>query len=95
MAIAYLVLSIMFTIIGWNTQVFPFFILLYGLGTFISGSIIQFRPLVVGGIIAFILAIVSVFAPYDYQVLFAAGAILFSYIIPAYLLRYKNKHSKE
>ncbi len=95
MAIAYFVLSIIFTKTGWNTQVFPFFILLYGLGSFISGSIIQFRPLIVGGIIAFIVAIVSVFAPYDYQILFAAGAILFSYIIPAYLLRYKNKHSKE
>ena len=95
MAIAYFVLSILFTKIGWNTQVFPFFILLYGLGTFISGSIIQFRPLVIGGIIAFILAIVSVFAEYDYQMLFGAAAILFSYIIPAYLLRFKNKHSKE
>ena len=95
MAIAYLVLSIIFTKTGWNTQVFPFFILLYGLGAFISGSIIQFRPLVIGGIIAFLLAIVSVFAEYDYQILFAAAAILFSYIIPAYLLRFKNKHSKE
>jgi hypothetical protein len=87
MAIAYFVLSIIFTRIGWNTPVFPFFILLYGLGTFISGSIIQFRPLVIGGIIAFILAIVSVFAEYDYQMLFGAGAILASYIIPAYMLR--------
>lgn len=95
MAIAYFVLSILFTKIGWNTQVFPFFILLYGLGAFISGSIIQFRPLVVGGIIAFLLAIASVFGKYDYQMLFAAAAILFSYIIPAYLLRFKNKYSKE
>lgn len=95
MAIAYFVLSILFTKIGWNTQVFPFFILLYGLGAFISGSIIQFRPLVVGGIIAFLLAIASVFGKYDYQMLFAAAAILFSYIIPAYVLRFKNKHSKE
>jgi hypothetical protein len=95
MAIAYFVLSVILTKIGWNTQVFPFFILLYGLGTFISGSIIQFRPLVIGGIIAFILAIVSVFAEYDYQMLFGAAAILFSYIIPAYLLRFKNKHFKE
>jgi len=95
MAIAYFVLSIILTVIGWNRPVFPFFILLYGLGAFISGSIIQFRPLVIGGIIAFILAIASVFAEYDYQMLFGAAAILFSYIIPAYLLRAKNKHSNE
>ena len=95
MAIAYFVLSMILSKTGWDKQVFPFFILLYGLGTFVSGSIIQFRPLVTGGIIAFILAIVSVFAEYDYQMLFGAAAILFSYIIPAYLLRFKNKHSKE
>jgi len=95
MAIAYFVLSIILTVIGWNRPVLPFFILLYGLGAFISGSIIQFRPLVIGGIIAFILAIASVFAEYDYQMLFGAAAILFSYIIPAYLLRAKNKHSNE
>lgn len=94
MAIAYFVLSMILTVIGWNRPVFPFFILLYGLGTFISGSIIQFRPLVIGGIIAFVLAFASVFAEYDYQMLFGAAAILISYIIPAYLLRSKNKHSK-
>jgi len=95
MGIAYFVLSMILSKTGWDKQVFPFFILLYGLGTFISGSIIQFRPLVVGSIIAFVLAIVSAYAEYDYQMLFGAAAILFSYIIPAYLLRFKNRISKE
>ena len=95
MGIAYFVLSMILSKTGWDKQVFPFFILLYGLGTFISGSIIQFRPLVVGSIIAFTLAIVSAYAAYDYQMLFGAAAILFSYIIPAYLLRFKNRISKE
>ena len=93
MGIAYFVLSMILSKTGWDKQVFPFFILLYGLGTFISGSIIQFRPLVIGGIIAFILAVISVYATYDYQMLFGAAAILFSYIIPAYLLRLKNRRS--
>jgi MFS family permease len=91
MGIAYFVLSMILSKYGWDKIVFPFFILLYGLGTFVSGNIIQFRPLVIGGIMAFILAITSTFADYDYQMLFAAGAILISYIIPAYLLRRKNK----
>lgn len=91
MGICYFVLSMILSKTGWNTVVFPFFIMLYGLGTFISGNIIQFRPLVAGGIIAWILAIGSVYAEYDYQMLFGAAAILISYIIPAYLLRYKNR----
>jgi hypothetical protein len=93
MSIAYFVLSMILTKYGWDKIVFPFFIMLYGLGTFVSGSIIQFRPLIVGGILAFALAISAAYVEYDYQMLFAAAAILFSYIIPAYMLRHKNKHS--
>lgn len=91
MGISYFVLSMILTRMGWNTNIFPFFILLYGLGTFISGKFLQFRPLVFGGMIAWILAIGSTFFNYDYQMLFGAAAILVSYIIPAYLLRNKNR----
>lgn len=93
MGIAYFVLSAILSIYGWDKIVFPFFIMLYGLGTFISGSILQFRPLVIGGIIAFGLAVGAAFIEYDFQMLFGAAAILVSYIIPAYMLRSKNKHS--
>lgn len=95
MGIAYFVLSMILSKNGWDKPVFPYFIMLYGLGTFISGSIIQFRPLVTGGIIAFGLAIGSAYVEYDYQILFGAAAILISYIIPAYMLRYRNKFSNE
>ncbi|MET0393071.1 MAG: hypothetical protein ABW019_08005, partial [Chitinophagaceae bacterium] len=88
MGITFFVLSIILTKFGWYSQpVFPFFIMLYGLGTFVSGNIIRFRPLVAGGILAFGLAIGSSYVAYDYQMLFGAAAILVSYIIPAHLLR--------
>ncbi len=93
MGMAYFVLSMILTKYGWDKIVFPFFIMLYGLGTFISGKIIQFRPLVFGGILASGLAIGAAYVEYDYQMLFAAAAILLSYIIPAYMLRHKNKNS--
>lgn len=95
MGITYFVLSMILTKIGWASAVFPFFIMLYGLGTFVSGSILQFRPLVIGGILAWALAVASAFLEYDYQILFAALAILISYIIPAYMLRYKSKNSND
>lgn len=91
MGLSYFVLSMILTKIGWDSDVFPFFILLYGLGTFVSGSILQFKPLIIGGVIAWALAIGSGFVEYDYQMLFGAAAILISYIIPAYMLRSKNK----
>ena len=91
LAISFFVLAMILTKLGWGTVAFPFFIMLYGLGTFVSGSIIRFRPLIIGGIIAWALAIGSTFVSYDYQMLFGAAAILVSYIIPAYMLRSRNK----
>ncbi len=65
---------------------YPIFILLYGLGTFISGKIIRFTPLVIGGIFNWLLACAAAFVSYDYQLLICAVAIFTSYIIPGYLL---------
>ena len=76
--------------IGW-LHAWPFMILMYGLGTFISGKILQFKPLVVGGILNWCIAGVTVFVPYDYQLLLAALAIALSYLIPAYLIK-PEKH---
>jgi hypothetical protein len=91
MAVSFFVLGMILTKLGWGTAIFPFFIMMYGLGTFVSGSIIRFRPLIIGGILAWALAIGSTFVSYDYQMLFGAAAILISYIMPAYLLRSRNK----
>ncbi len=84
-SISYIVLTILFFRIGWN-NCFPFYCLLYGLGAFVSGKILQFKPLTIGGYLSWILAIASVFFSFDYQVLFGAGALLFSYIIPGHLI---------
>jgi hypothetical protein len=70
---------------GWMYS-YPFFIMLYGLGTFVSGRLLKFSPLVIGGIFNWILACVAAFVPFDYQILCAATAILTSYIIPGHLL---------
>ncbi len=93
LTISFIVLSIIFVKIGWQ-NCYPFFMLLYGTGTFISGKILKFTPLVVGGIASFLLGAVSVWFNGDLQMLFAAAAILFSYIIPGHLLHlnYKKHH---
>lgn len=70
---------------GW-LHAWPFFILFYGLGTFVSGRILQFTPLIIGGVFNWMLALIAVYVHYDYQMLLAAAAILTSYIIPGHLL---------
>ncbi len=92
LGISFFILSIIFSKIegGWFLC-YPFYILLYGLGTFVSGKILQFKPLIAGGIVNWVLAVAATFFDFDYQMLFAAAAILTSYIIPGYLL--KNQKS--
>lgn len=95
MAISFFVLGMILSKIGWTSAIFPFYIMLYGLGTFVSGCILRFRPLIFGGIAAWVLAVASTFVHYDFQMVFGAAAILVSYIIPAYMLRRKMKMETE
>ncbi len=90
--ISFFVLSfiISYTKTGWLSS-YPFFIVFYGLGTFVSGMFLKFKPLIIGGIFNWVLACICVQLPYDYQMLTAAVAILTSYIIPGYLLSPKKE----
>lgn len=92
LAFSFFVLSIIisFSPGGWYIA-YPFFILFYGLGTFVSGMFLKFRPLVIGGIFNWVLAIICVFLPYNYQLLIAATAILTSYIIPGHIIQPAKK----
>jgi hypothetical protein len=85
--ISFFVLSVLIAQLrGGFLNAYPFYILFYGLGTFISGRLLRFKPLVIGGIINWVLAMACPFVPYDYQMLLTAGALLCSYIVPGYLL---------
>lgn len=91
---SYMVLPIVFAKIGWQ-YCFPFYILLYGIGTFITGKVISFRPLVYGGAGCLALAAITPYFPYEIQILFAAFGILISYIIPGHLLRYHYRKNSQ
>jgi hypothetical protein len=65
----------------------PFFLLLYGMPTFLSGVILKFVPLRIGAITCWALALVSVFIPYEFSFLLLALAVITTWIIPGYLLR--------
>lgn len=67
----------------------PAILVLYGMPTFLSGIILKFRPLVIGGLICWLLALGSVFVPVDFQLLFLCVAVFCAWIIPGILLRKK------
>ncbi len=78
----------------WQNS-YTFFILLYSLGCFVTGRLLKFRPLVWGAIVGWMLAILSVFTTYDYNILVLALAILVTYIIPGYLLRKDHQRKQD
>lgn len=69
----------------------PGFLVLYGIPTFLSGIILRFRPLIIGGIACWLLSVAAVFVQNEYQLLFLSAAMLIAWIIPGYLLRAKFK----
>jgi hypothetical protein len=66
-------------------------LVMYGMPTFLSGVILRFKPLKIGGLICWLLAIGAMFTTYQFQLLLLAGAVIAAWIIPGYLLRAKFK----
>jgi hypothetical protein len=70
---------------------YPMFLALYGMPTFLCGILLKFKPLVIGGIGCWLLSILSVFASFEYQLLLIGSAMIIAWIIPGYMLRDKYK----
>jgi len=91
LGLSFCVFGFIFTHIGWQ-YCYPFYILTYGIGIFVSGGLIKFTPFIIGGIICFPLAAITTYLDFDTQIIMLAVAVLVSYVIPGHLLRNKYKH---
>ncbi len=69
----------------------PAILVMYGMPTFLSGIILKFRPLIIGGISCWLLSLLSLFTEYDFQLLLIAIAVIAAWLIPGYLLQKKYK----
>ena len=94
LGLSFFALFFVFSKIGWQ-YCYPFYILFYAIGTYVSGSLIKFKPMISGGLACFALVVISVYQTYDHQMLVTAFAIVISYIIPGYMLRYRYKKQKK
>ena len=75
-----------------NYNINPIILLLAGGSTFLSGIVIKFKPLIWGGIVLWISAIISFIVPGEMQLLIGGFSILIGYLIPGYMLKNKNKN---
>ena len=71
---------------------YPALILLYGIGTFISGGIMSFKPMKAGAISCWVIAAAAARVSFENQLLLLSLSLVLSYIIPGHLL--KNRFSK-
>ena len=83
---AFLVAGFIFSKLGWE-NCFPVYTILYGIGTYVSGCLIKFKPLLYGGIACFPLALLCAHVGFDARILVMSFALLISYIVPGHLLR--------
>ena len=81
--------------ISINFNVYPVLIILVitAMSTLVTGIVIRFTPLILGGIVFFIASLVSTYFLYEYSLIVSAVAIILGYIIPGYLL--KNSKSNQ
>jgi hypothetical protein len=87
--IAFMASAIVLFIIIWGRwELFASLIIaMAALPTFISGIIIKFRPLLIGAVIFWILALIARFGGHDIASLAVPVAMLAGYLIPGYMLK--------
>jgi hypothetical protein len=69
---------------------FMFTLVIGGIGTLVSGLIMRFKPLIVGGALFLLIAVGSVFVNDGVKPLLQGIALITGYLIPGYLLKYSK-----
>jgi hypothetical protein len=73
-----------------NFQLNPVILAISAIPTIVSGVILNFRPLIVGGITFWLSALVAFLVPMQTQPLVGAIAIACGYLIPGYMLKIRQ-----
>jgi hypothetical protein len=85
---------VIFTLVAFgrtiNWQLTPIIMLMSAIPTVVSGVIIKFRPLILGGISFWVFGILCFLVTGPWQFLLGAVAVTMGYLIPGFMLRYKN-----
>ena len=85
----------MFTIIfngelvGWNTV--PFILLFAGVGTAVSGAMMNFKPMQFGALAFWILSFIAFRQSENDQMLLMALGVALGYLLPGYIMKANSK----
>jgi hypothetical protein len=67
-------------------------LMLAGVGVFLSGQVMKFRPLIIGAIIVWTGGICALVLNSEVQYLIGAGTIILGYLVPGYMLKKAEKN---
>ncbi len=70
-----------------GTLPFRYTMLIAGIGTLVSGLVMRFRPLLLGGVLFLILMLSTVFVPGKWYPLLQSFGFVLGYLVPGYLLK--------
>jgi len=74
-----------------NYQLNPVILTISAIPTIVSGVILNFRPLIVGGVIFWISGLIDFMMPMETQPLVGATAVVCGYLIPGYMLKNRKE----
>lgn len=79
----------------FSEYVASFFLLLYGIPTFITGAACKFKPMVWGGVICWASCVLSLFTSIKADLLFIASSAIFAWLIPGIILESDYRKAKK
>jgi hypothetical protein len=80
-------LMVVFINVSHGQVPFTYTLIIAGIGTLVSGWVLNFRPLVIGGILLFLASMVTVYVADAYKPLVQGVAIVAGFLVPGYLLK--------
>lgn len=86
-AIFICILIILFFMSNLSFQTTPIILLFSAVGTYVTGEVLRFRPLIFGGIALAVSAIVAFSVAIEYQYLVAGIGICLGYLVPGFILK--------
>lgn len=72
----------------------PFFLLLYGMPTFITGAACKFKPMLWGGLLCWACCIITIFTTIKIDLLLTAFSAVFAWLIPGIIMEKDYRKAK-
>lgn len=73
----------------------PFFLILYGIPTFVTGTACKFRPMLWGGLLCWVCCVIATFTTARIDLLLVAFSAIFAWFIPGIIMMRDYKAAKK